>query len=170
VFAAVVHISYVLYAQRLELNGFIKAAAASSEHTRLSSEVALKILPAGLAQDAAAYMCPYDVTNGSFQFNASMPEGLWVVSIYTSAGDNIFAVNDQQAGAQAFTITVKKQRGLGGIFAPGDEAGRAGDEWHVESAEPKGLVLVWAAIDQDAKRPRIEQALQKSACKDSGAG
>jgi uncharacterized membrane protein len=170
VFAAVVHISYVLYAERLGMSGFINEAVASSEHAGVSSQAALNVFPSGMAQNAAAYMCPFDLTGGAFQFSASMPEGMWVVSVYTRAGENIFAVNDQQAGTQAFTITIKKQRALGGLFSPGDDIGRAGEEWHVESPEPKGLVVAWAAVDQDAKRPRIEAALGKSVCKGGLAG
>jgi uncharacterized membrane protein len=169
VFAAVVHIAYVLYAQRIEMNGFINEAVASAEQSPVSGEAALKVLPNGLSQNAVAYMCSFDLANGAFQFSASMPEGLWVVSVYTSAGENIFAVNDQQAGTQAFTITVKQQRALGGLFAPGDETGRAGEEWHVESAEQKGLVLIWADVDQGAKRPHIEEALRKSVCRNGAA-
>lgn len=164
-FTVVVHITYVLYSQRIEINGFINEAAASAEQSAGSSDGALKVLPVGLAQNSVAFICPFDLTNGAFKFNATMPEGPWVISIYTKAGENIFAVNDQQAGDQTFTITVKKQRGIGGIFAPGDEAARAGDEWQVESAEPKGLVLAWAAVDQEAERPRAGEILRKSACK-----
>jgi uncharacterized membrane protein len=163
VFTAVVHITYILYAQRIEMNGFIDEAAASAE----SNGGALKVLPAGLAQNSATYICPFDLTSGAFKFNATMPEGPWVIAIYTKAGQNIFAVSDQQAGAQVFTITIKKQRGLGGIFAPGDDAGWAEDEWHVESAEPKGLVLAWAAVVQDGERRRIEETLRKSVCKNA---
>lgn len=170
VFAAAVHISYVLYAQRFEMNGFVDAAAASAGQTAISSETALNLLPGGLSQNAVAYMCPFDLSNSAFQFSASMPEGRWVVSIYTSAGENIFAVNDQQAGARAFTITIKKQRPLGGIFAPSDEIGRAGEEWHVEAADAKGLVIVWAAVDQADKRPRMQEAIRKSVCKSANLG
>jgi uncharacterized membrane protein len=163
VFTTVVHITYVLYAQRIEMNGFINEAAASDT----PNEGALDLLPTGLTQNSVTYMCPFDLTGGAFKFNATMPEGPWVIAIYTKAGENIFAVSDRQAGAQIFTVTVKKQRGLGGIFAQGDDVARTDEEWQVESAEPKGLVLVWAAVNQDGEYRRIENTVRKSVCKNA---
>jgi uncharacterized membrane protein len=169
VFGAVIHFAYVLYEQRIEMNGFINEAAASAEQTAVSSEAARKVLPAGLALGSVTYMCPFDVANADFQFTASMPDGPWVISVFTNAGENIFAVNDQQAGAHAFTVTVRKQRTLSGIFSLGEDTARAGDEWHVDSTAPRGLLLVWAAAQKE-KRQRIEETLRKSQCKSGMAG
>ncbi len=109
--------------------------------------------------------CAFDVSRGPVDLSADMPSGFWTLTIYSSSGDVIYALNDTQAGTGRFTVNLKKAPSLLDMLSrttaddPGTMSG-----WNVSTAEPRGLAVLWQPVADAALRPSAVRNLGKTIC------
>ena len=166
--AAGVHAAFVLAMPAFMLQRSI---------TRISSEIgtnAFFVLPAEEQRRLfPAYpplsvvgACAFDVAKGPVDFIADMPAGFWTLTIYSSSGNVIYALNDTQAGTGRFTVNLKKAPGLLEMLSqtssdtPINMTG-----WNVSTAEPTGLAVLWQPVAEAALRPGMVRSFGKTICK-----
>lgn len=109
--------------------------------------------------------CAFDVSKGPVDFSADMPVGFWTLTIYSSSGDVIYALNDTQAGTGRFTVNLKKAPNLLDMLSQttaDDPVTMSG--WTVSTVEPKGLAVLWQPVAEAALRPSVVHNLGKTIC------
>lgn len=110
--------------------------------------------------------CAFNVSKGPVDFIADMPAGFWTLTIYSSSGNVIYALNDTQAGTGRFTVNLKKAPGLLEMLnqvSPDTPVNMTG--WNVSTAEPTGLAVLWQPVAEAAQRPGIVRSFGKTVCK-----
>ncbi|MBC8036284.1 MAG: hypothetical protein H7X89_03600 [Rhizobiales bacterium] len=113
--------------------------------------------------------CAFDVSDGPVDFSADMPAGFWTLTIYSSSGNVIYALNDTQAGTAHFTVNLKKAPGLLDMLTKTtlDDRGTM-TGWSVSTGEPTGLAVLWQPVADAALRPGIVRSFGKTICKPVG--
>ncbi|MGH6854248.1 MAG: hypothetical protein ACREDX_02715 [Aestuariivirga sp.] len=110
--------------------------------------------------------CAFDVSHGPVDFSADMPGGFWTLTIYSSSGDVIYALNDTQSGTGRFTVNLKKAPGLFEILSQaGEEDPGTLTGWNVSTAESTGLAVLWQPVAEAALHPGIVRSFGKTVCK-----
>lgn len=113
--------------------------------------------------------CAFDVSKGPVDLSADMPSGFWTLTIYSSSGDVIYALNDTQAGTGRFTVNLKKAPSLLDMLSQTSlDDPRTMSGWNVSTAEPTGLAVLWQPVAEAALRPSIVRNLEKTICKPVG--
>jgi uncharacterized membrane protein len=110
--------------------------------------------------------CAFDVSDGPVDFSADMPPGFWTLTIYSSSGDVIYALNDTQAGTGRFTVNLKKAPSLLEMLnqtGPDDPVNMTG--WNVSTAEPTGLAVLWQPVAEAALRTTILRSFSTTTCR-----
>jgi uncharacterized membrane protein len=113
--------------------------------------------------------CAFDVSKGPVDFSADMPAGFWTLTIYSSSGDVIYALNDTQAGTGRFTVNLKQAPSLLEMLnqtTPDDPINMTG--WNVSTAESTGLAVLWQPVAEAALRPGIVRSFGKTICRPAG--
>jgi uncharacterized membrane protein len=111
-------------------------------------------------------LCAFDVSNSKLDLSASLPPGYWTLTIYSSAGDVIYALNDRQSGTSTFTVNVSRAPGLVEMLtqpAQDDLASTTG--WSVKASDPTGFAVLWQPVSDPGLRAKVVQAFEKSSCK-----
>lgn len=110
--------------------------------------------------------CAFDVAAQKVALTAKLPKGLWTLTVYSGAGDVIYVLNDRQAGADSFTVTFALAPSLLEMLQQAgsdDTGGTTG--WDVQTAQPKGIAVLWVPITEAELRPAWEAILRQSTCK-----
>ncbi len=134
----------------------------------LSAEEQRRLFPAYPPLSAVG-ACAFDVAEGPVDFSADMPPGFWTLTIYSSSGKVLYALNDSQSGTARFTVKLKRAPGLLEILSktgPDDPGTMTG--WNVSTSEPTGLAVLWQPVSEAALRPGIIRSFGKTICKSSG--
>jgi uncharacterized membrane protein len=165
VLAAAIHIGLVLYTPRQEMSERI-ARAASAEGMnsfRVAGTEARDVL--GYNGGGGVYgFCPFDLSQGKLVLDANLPSTLWALTIYSARGNHVYSVNSRQAGVDSFQLSVKQPPDLVTQITTDTETGALNDGWQVETAERKGLIVVWAMVDGEFKRAAIEKEMARTRC------
>lgn len=109
--------------------------------------------------------CAFDLSKGNVALTADMPQGPWTLTVYSSTGRVIYAVNDIQTGAANFTVSLSPSPSL---FQQLTQA--ANDElvvttgWDVRSDTDRGVAVFWVPTFDPALRPAIAASVQRSSC------
>ena len=168
VVAVVVHVSFVLFAPAYRFSLYAKEMAGehgSNQFFIVDSDQQARLFP-NLPRQSVVGACLYDVSAGDVAFNADLPEGFWVTTIYTLRGKPIYSVNNRQSGADAFTVSLSRAPGFIEMLlqATDKERPEIDSGWTVMSPEPKGLAIVWYPLVDPAMRKSIAQAMERSRC------
>jgi uncharacterized membrane protein len=167
--AAVVHLSYVLVGTRFALQDMISTeaqAATSGQFTLLAPEEQLRLLGES-EDDAVAGRCLFDLKGGALAIDAAMPDGFWSLTIYSQSGQEVYSINDRQAGTNRFKLTVKRTPGLLSFFTSSDTPDTKPSEnegWSAEIGADRGFAIFWAALDQPQMRPSMARELARTTC------
>lgn len=169
VLAVVVHLSYVLLGTRFAVRDMISTpaqAAPNAQFRLLAPDEQLRLL--GENQDnAVAGQCGFDLKGGTMAIDVAMPEGFWSLTIYSQSGEEVYSINDRQAGTNRFRLMVKRAPGLLSFFTSDDtpETRPSQNEgWSAEIDVDRGFAVFWAALDQPELRASIASALERSSC------
>lgn len=112
--------------------------------------------------DLAYAVCPYDITGGELQVRLEIPDTYWSVAVYSDRGDNIYTLNDRQAGTSYLVLRLVRTG-----TAP--EAGLAPallttSSVVVQTDSLRGIVMLRTLIPSAAYRQRAMEILQASNC------
>lgn len=112
--------------------------------------------------DLAYAVCPYDITGGDLQVRLEIPDTYWSVAVYSERGDNIYTLNDRQAGTSYLVLRLLRTG-----TAP--EAGLAPDllttgSVVVQTDSLRGIVMLRTLIPSSAYRKRATEILEASSC------
>ena len=167
VVAVAVHAAYMLIAPGVALERSITAMGAVSARNVfrvLRPEEQLGLFPAYPASNVIG-VCAFDVSKGSIELSANMPDGFWTLTIYSRRGGVIYALNSEQSGTKSFTVSLSKAPGLieSLLQTSGDDPGNF-TGWKVATADPQGIAVLWVPAWDPAQRAAITGILERSRC------
>src|SRR5438105_4155674 len=131
-FAAMIHIAYVLFAPPYEMSRLIGQSiktAGINNFSVLDADAQELILKES-SGTAVAGLCPFDLAQGSLVFDAALPDTIWSFAIYGDDGKDVYAINEAQAGTNRFRLTIKRSSGLiQSLLGDNGDTGAANDSW-----------------------------------------
>lgn len=160
--ATIAHLGYVLFFPAFTMQRLIAGDT-------LRTEGGHPAVVAANGSDEVVAMCRFDLDEGSLGIDATMPDGLWSLTVYGADGADLYAVNDRQAGTDRFKLTVKKAPGWIDLLRGGSDSADVNDGWSVEVDTRKGLAVFWAALDDKAMRDSVAKTLTASTCRAEAA-
>jgi uncharacterized membrane protein len=167
-FAISVHIAYVMFIPREEMNQVIGESAriaGMNRFTVLSGEQQEHILNES-GKTGLIGLCPYDLSRGRLVFDASLPDAVWSFTVYSESGEDSYALNEVEAGTNRFQLTITPSPGLIGLLSgEGSDAGMIGDGWTVETRSRRGVAIVWVALEDARLRSSYADVVSKSSCR-----
>ena len=96
------------------------------------------------------------------------------MDIYSQSGKQVYALDDVQAGSNAFTIELSRSKSfIDQILATGDSEDASQIEnlgWRVETSERRGLAIVWIPLSDQLMRKPFEEIIKDSRCEPKGSG
>jgi uncharacterized membrane protein len=123
-----------------------------------------KLFPS-FPSSSVAGACAFDVSKGTVELQAGMPPGFWTLTIYSSAGDVIYVLNDSQSGTGSFTVSLNKAPGLlEMLLGNQQDDSQAATGWTVNAADPQGLAVLWQPLIDPALRATTERAIAATRC------
>ena len=119
-----------------------------------------------LAPDMLYAMCRFDLSGGSIEVTAMLPEAGWSLALYTRQGDNFYATPGQSLRPVpvAFVLAPASDRLVN--IAPGVRKSDV-DISQVTSPDQEGLVVIRAPIKGVAFEATARAELQRATCKPS---
>lgn len=168
VLAIAVHVGYVLVAPSYALQRSLEALVAEMGMNRffiLGPGDQARLFPA-FPPEHVFGACAFDLGETKISLTASMPEGMWTLTIYSASGDVVYTLNDTQSGTASFTVSLSLAPGLvemitqTGIEDPVNVTG-----WEVKTSEPTGLAVFWIPVSEDAMRAGVIKTLGSTACR-----
>jgi len=165
---AVAHLSYVLIAPSFAMQRLIGAAEGDTPVNRLvmlNGPEQMRLL-GETENESVSAKCLFDIRKGQLSLAAEMPDTFWSLTIYSDKGEDLYTINDRQAGTDKFTLTVKRAPGLADLFASDQaEVQRAlSDGWSVDIPEPRGIAVFWVGLDYPEQRKLFTDILSRSTC------
>jgi uncharacterized membrane protein len=172
--AVAVHLAYVLFAPSLmfqrKLASLTENAAANSFFVMLP-DAQVKLVPTASAQDIVG-LCLLDLAPGRVIFSGSVPRSLWTLSIFSQSGQQVYAINDAEAGTTQFVIELKRAKGILEQLRGKNEQEEPGQiqnvGWHADLNERRGVVVLWVPVDNPSRRAGMEAALKTTKCEVKG--
>lgn len=163
----ILHTGYLLYAP-----GFALGRSIASSGVAIDSP-AFRILPqADQSKLFPTYpassvfgLCAYDLSRQNARIAAVMPDSFWTLTVYSSTGKVIYALNSEQSGTGTFVVNLNKAPSLleSLLKSNGDELTTL-DGWTVAATEPKGIAVIWVPLREAVQRAAIEAKLAKTGC------
>ena len=172
---ATIHLSYLLFAPNLAFQK--KLAAISHGQHDNSFEVLDPAVQGSLVEGASPAdvvgLCQLNLGSGKLLLNADLPATYWTLTVYNSAGQQVYALTDAQSGAQQFTVDFTMAKSVfQQLFSKGDsEDALVGDNlgWHAEIAGQRGLVVIWIPVADPLLRPGVADLVKKTKCVAAGS-
>ncbi len=174
--AVVVHISYVLFAPAMLFQQKLYQATEGRPDNSffiLTPEKQTQLFPAATVKDVVG-VCKYDLGAGQLILSATLPKTFWTMAIYTQSGKQVYALDDAQAGSNAFSIELSRAKTLFEQVISTGEADDAGQienlGWRAETTERRGLAIVWIPLSDELLRKPVETIIKDSTCLPKQAG
>ncbi|MGF7160283.1 putative membrane protein [Rhodoligotrophos appendicifer] len=180
--AATTHLAVVLFTPGISMESIIGRVFTTAP---LNSMVVLEAdaTPTILREanpDLVYAVCPYDISVQPLSISTKIPEFYWSISIYSDRGDNVYTLNDQQAGVSALDFRLELEPptlDLTQLVASDEEeeatkeaaVAAADNIVHLETPTERGVVLLRAFLPDPAYRSRVTAALQASSCAPAAA-
>jgi uncharacterized membrane protein len=167
----VAHVSYVLFAPGILFARQLDQVSGGKPYNQFFVADPAKqtlLLPAASSKSVIG-ICKFDLKQGMVELNARLPRSYWTLSIYTQSGRQVYALNDVQAGTSEFKVQLSQsptffQQLMGN--GRGDDATQIENlGWHAETAEQRGIAVIWIPIADELMRPQIEAIVAGSSCK-----
>jgi uncharacterized membrane protein len=170
VLAIVAHVFYLLFIPSRSFNSAIDAALVDkpvNSYVLLDAASHMKLLPFTTASHLVG-ICKFDTSDGTVRVNAKMPEGFWNFAVYSLRGKQVYAINDQQADTNAFSVQLSKSEGvIGQALGLGEDAlDVSTDElgWRIALPDAQGLVILWFAVPDPLLRDAAIAEMNQSRC------
>ncbi len=162
--AGATHLAVVLFTPDISmasLIGRITAATAVNRMVVLEPEETATLVHE-INPDLAYAVCPYDIADNDLQITLEIPDTYWSISIYNERGDNIYTLNDRQAGASYLVLRlVQKASASDETLVPSLTEGNA---VVVRTSSLRGVIMLRAMVPNGAYRQRIRDTLNASRC------
>jgi uncharacterized membrane protein len=167
--AVAVHICYVLFAPAI---AFEKKLSIMTQGQEDNSFAVLDpgvqgSLVLGASPDDVVGLCKLDLSAGKLLLNADLPSTYWTLTVYSSGGQQVYALTDAQSGAQQFTVDFSRAKGIiEQLFGKGDPEDQLGDNlgWHAEVSGQTGLAVIWVPVSDPLLRPSVAELVKKTKC------
>lgn len=99
--------------------------------------------------DLAYSVCVFDVREGPVRIDAAIPPAhYWSLSVFAPSTDNIFSVNDREAGKKVYSIVLSSDGRDGSLKVPGG----------------KGIALIRILASDKADLQSIDTLRRRSRC------
>jgi len=171
------HLATVLFSPAVSMVSVMSrfhSAAPTNQMTVLGPDVLGTVLREP-NPDIVYAVCPYDIAAGDLRIDASIPEFYWALSIYSERGDNVYTLNDQQAGVSHLRFQLQLERPVLDLqeMVSGDEEEEEAaavkiqtkdDTVLVKTPTSSGVVMLRAFLPDQAYRARVTEQLSASSC------
>jgi uncharacterized membrane protein len=175
------HLATVLFSPAVSMASVMSrfhAAAPLNRMTVLGPEILGTVLREP-NPDIVYAVCPYDLQAGDLLIDASIPEFYWALSIYSNRGDNVYTLNDQQAGVSRLRFRLQLEKPAFDLqeVITGDEDAEEAAEVQIQTKDDTvlvktptadGLVMLRAFLPDQAYRARVTEQLAASSCATAG--
>jgi uncharacterized membrane protein len=165
-----VHLATILYFPGLTFQHRVKQVASDAKSNTfflMKPEVQASLVATATAEDVVG-LCLLDVSAGKVALSARMPRGQWALTIYGASGEQVYGLNDVEAGTGNFTIELSPAKSILEQLrgkSDKDEAGQIENVgWHAELNERRGVAVLWAPVTDPTRRAEIEAALSSTRC------
>ena len=166
-----VHIATILYLPSVSFNRNLARVTGQESHNSffvMKPELQVELLPTATVQDVVG-LCLVDVSKGNIVISAHGLNQLWSVSIYNASGQQVYAINDVEAGTGDFNIELSKTKSLWQQVTgkPDAEDAKviANIGWHAELSENNAIAVLWMPVPDSNQRPVLEAAARATNCK-----
>lgn len=168
-----VHLTTILYLPGLTFNrklNIYSAGHKANSFFLMAPETQSGFLPTATAQDIVG-LCLIDLSKGKILVNAHVPQSFWNFTIYNSGGQQVYAINDVEAGAGTFNVEISQAKSiieqLRGKPEPDDIGKITNSGWHAEVSGTKALAVLWLPVPNASKRQALEDEVKKTNCEGS---
>lgn len=170
----VTHVTYVLFLPGYMFARSLSEAKTGQPYNQFFIADPLKqtgLLPSATSKSIVG-LCKFDLSNGPIALQAKLPHSYWTFAVYSQSGRQVYALNDVQAGTSEFKVELSKTKSiLEQLFGNGRAEDLTQTEnlgWHAETAESRGVAVIWIPISDELMRPQIEASMKQSSCQPSG--
>ena len=168
VLAIAVHIGTVLFAPGFLFNRNLDRLASDVPDNTffiLPSAAQSKIFPE-YPSGTVFGLCRFNLTSGPITLDASLPDGLWTLTVYSRFGKTLYTVTDEQSGVNTFSLQLAMAPSMFDVFLMKEEDAQVESSgWKVESSDEHGFALFWVPALDQAMREGLMETLSKSSCR-----
>ena len=166
-----VHIATILYLPNMSFNRNLARVTAQAPRNSFfvmkpAQQVAL--LATATDQDVVG-LCLVDVSKGNIVISAHGLNQLWSMAIYNASGQQVYAINDVEAGTGDFSVELSKVKSLWQQVTgkPDAEDAKVIENigWHAELSENTAIAVLWMPVPDANQRPALEAAAKATGCK-----
>ena len=166
-----VHIATILYLPSVSFNrnlAQVTAQAPRNSFFVMKPEQQVQLLTTATTQDVVG-LCLVDVSKGNILISAHGLNQLWSMAIYNASGQQVYAINDVEAGTGDFSIELSKAKSLWQQVTgkPDAEDAKVIENigWHAELSETTAIAVLWMPVPDANQRPALEAAARVTGCK-----
>jgi uncharacterized membrane protein len=168
VLAITVHISTVLFAPGFLFDRNLDRLATDVPDNTffiLPSAAQSKIFPE-YPSGTVFGLCRFNLTSGPITLDASLPDGIWTLTVYSRFGKTLYTVTDEQSGVNTFSLQLAMAPSMFDVFlTKEDDTPVESSGWKVQSSDERGFALFWVPALDQAMREGLMETLSKSSCR-----
>ena len=169
--AVAVHIATIIYLPGISFSRNLAQAtgqAARNSFFVMKPELQVGLLPTVTTQDLVG-LCLVDISKGDVTIAAHGLSQLWSLAIYKTSGQQVYAINDVEAGTEDFTVELSKAKSLLQQLSRKPDAEDAklieNIGWHAELNENTAIAVLWMPVPDALQRPALEETVKATSCK-----
>ena len=166
-----VHIATILYLPGLSFArnlSRVTEQAANNSFFVMKPETQVGLLPTATSQDIIG-LCLVDLSKGNVLISAHGLSQLWSLAIYKKSGQQVYAINDVEAGTGDFSVELSKSKSLLQqlVSRPDAEDAKVIENvgWHAEMAENTAIAVLWMPVPDALQRAALEKVVKATSCK-----
>ncbi|MEP6827077.1 MAG: hypothetical protein ABJA10_03290 [Aestuariivirga sp.] len=166
-----VHLATILYLPGLSFGrnlGQVTGHQASNSFFVMKPEAQVNLLPMATTQDIVG-LCLVDISKGNVIISAHGLNQLWSLVIYQTSGQQVYGINDVEAGTGDFSVELSKSKSLLQQLSGKPEAEDAkvieNIGWHAELSEDTAIAVLWMPVPDALQRPALENIAKATICK-----
>ena len=167
------HLATILYAPGFTFErklNVISTGHKTNSFFLMTPDTQTGFLPTATAEDIVG-LCLLDLSKGKVTVNAHVPQSFWNFAIYANSGQQVYAINDVEAGADTFSVELTKAKSLLEQVrsnAEPDDAGKiANSGWHAEVPGEKALAVLWLPVRDQSQRKSLEEKVKQTNCNEN---
>ncbi len=164
ILAVVVHLGVVIFVPGVDTGQKMAQLTAAGEVNtlhRLGSTGEKGTPLTEPSPDLAYAFCTFDISERPLLIEGKIPPTYWSVSIYSETGENIYTLNDKQAGVPTIKLVIVQEDA---DIDSGNRGERPEDAIIVRTPSMTGLVLFRAFIPDQSLHDMVQRHLDNSKC------
>jgi uncharacterized membrane protein len=167
VLAIIVHISMVLFAPGFLFDRSLNRLASDIPDNTffiLPVEAQSRIFPE-YPSGTVFGLCRFNLASGPITLDASLPDGIWTLTVYSRFGRTLYTVTDEQSGVDKFSLQLAMAPSIFDVFSfKEDENEVETSGWKVLSSDERGFAVFWVPAMDKAMREGLSETLSKTSC------